>query len=218
MLSSTRQPISLLVLIVITGAAAQAHATPGKPELTPIDQVPRLVMFERSVDYKDTLVRGVLAPERIELDSASVSVRQAEPALLGALGQQFVVSEDEQHRSREEQWAYLRALAAKNNDSMHYYIIEHIYYSLQLSGWFTVYEWTLYDLKIRAFLVRTTEAETPRVWLLHITPEPVPEQGVSYSKSNGLALVRAGKCKVRWNVNKNTVAIEHLAAADSTAH
>lgn len=210
------QPRVLLLLVVVMSTAARTHAMPGTPELTPLDQVPKLVMFDTGVDYKRTLVGGVLAPERIELDSASVSVRQSEPALLQALGRQFVVIEAEQHRSRDQQWAYLRELAAKNDDSMHYYIIEHIYYELQLSGWFKVYEWTICDLKIRAFLVRTTEGGTPRIWLLHIAPDTVPAQRVSYAKTSGLALVRAGECEVRWNVDKNTVAIGQPAATDST--
>ena len=214
MRTSPFQASGLLLLVVVMSTAAPTRAMPGSPELTPIDQVPRLAMFDTGVDYKRTLVGGVLAPERIELDSASVSVRQAEPALLEALGRQFVVTEAEQHRSRDQQWAYLRELAAKNDDSMHYYIIEHIYYELQLSGWFQVYEWTICDLKIRAFLVRTTEGGTPRIWLLHITPDPVPAQRVSYAKSSGLALVRAGECEVRWNVDKNTVAIGQPAAAE----
>ena len=207
----------LLLMIGVMGIAGPVYAQADGPELTPIYQIPKLVMFDRNVDYKKTLVAGVLAPERIEIGTVSISVHRAEAALTGALGAQFAVIEQEQHRNREQQWAYLRALAAENDDSMHYYIIEHIYYDLQLSGWFKVHEWTLDDLKIRAFLLRATETGTWRVWLLHVLPKPVPEGNVSYAKSEALALVRTGKRVVQWNVSTNTVVIGQPAPKDSLA-
>ena len=211
------KPRTVYLLTAITLAGAAAHAASSGSELTPIDQIPRLPMFDRSVDYRQSLAGGVLAPDRIELDSGSVRTGQLEPALLETLGRQFTVIEQEEHRSRQQHWSYLRALAAKNNDSMHYYIIQHIYHHLQLSGWFKVHEWALDDLRIRVFLVRATETETPHVWLLHVVPQPLPEGKVSYVKSEGLALTRTGKRGVRWNVSRNTITIGGPAAADSTA-
>ncbi len=180
----------------------------GWAQKVPVDQIPKLIMFKEAVDYRETLRAGVLAPDKIEYEGLPARVNQLEPALVKVLGQDYTVWETEQHRSREEQWAYLRNLFPKHDDSMHFYIFSEIYYQLQLSGWFKVYEWTISDIKIRAFLMRPTESESARVWLLHLSCEPTQKGNVSYVESESMVLIRQGECGVIWDVKTNIVSIK----------
>lgn len=179
----------------------------GWAQKVPVDQIPKLIMFKEAVDYRETLRAGVLAPDKIEYEGLSARVYQLEPALVKALGKDYTVWETEQHRSREEQWAYLRNLFSKHDDSMHFYILSEIYYQLQLSGWFKVYEWTIFDLTIRAYLMSPAESESARVWLLHLTCEPTPKENVSYAESESMVLIRLGECGVIWDVKTNMVSV-----------
>ena len=206
--------LGFTLVICFAGLARPGQAQEADAALTPLHGIPKLPMFDTPVDYKKTLMGGVLAPERIECGEATVRLRQSETDLTRALGTGYDVVEEERYRTREQQWEYLRALRTKNRDSMHYYILAHIYYDLQLSGWFKVHEWTLDDLKIRAYLVRATEKATPRIWLLHLLPDSVPEDRVAYVEAEELTLTREGVRRVRWNVGTNTVVIDRPLPAD----
>ena len=98
----------------------------GPAQQVPIDQIPRLDMFDEGVDYRKTLLGGVLAPDRIDLVGSSVRVNQKEPALVDVLGPDFTILEIEKQRTLDEQWAYLRNLSSKHDDSMYYYILSDI--------------------------------------------------------------------------------------------
>ncbi len=168
------------------------------------------MMFDGFADYWGTISWGVLAPDRIKVNGSLARVHQAEPALIKVLGPEFAVFEKEEFRTREDQWSYLRKISRNNNNSMHYYIIADIYYDLHLSGWFKVFEWTIGDLSIKAFLFREDQSKTPRVWLLHLKPDSSAEATIHETGPEGQILVREGDRELQWTLSNNSVVIGDL--------
>lgn len=183
------------------------QADAPRDELVARNEVPRLPMFGQHVDYRETLAAGVVAPEAIILGGAEIRIGMLESAVVRELGRGYRFFEDVRQRTREQQWAYLRDLASRNDDSMHYYIISRIYYDLQLFGWFWVYEWTFGDLTVWVFLTGAEQSDTPHVWLLHLVPKPISVEKVTYAEAEHLTLKRIGGLRVRWDVPTNRVTI-----------
>ncbi|UCF69263.1 MAG: hypothetical protein JSV80_08290, partial [Acidobacteriota bacterium] len=60
--------------------------------LTPVDQIPKLPMFDEAVDYQATLGAGVLALDGFKFGGETVRVGDAERVIVRSLGRDFVVS------------------------------------------------------------------------------------------------------------------------------
>jgi hypothetical protein len=173
-------------------------------------------MFGASVDYRESLRCGTLAPAGVVIDSVRVHTAMSEGQILEALRDNYGVKESETFRSCDQQWAYLRRMARQHDDSMHYYTISPIYYDRQLSGWFKVYDWRLEDLLLRAYLWRPSETGQWRVWLIHADMDTLPSDRISYLESDHLALIRRGNRAVEWNVQRNEVIISSDSDSDPT--
>jgi hypothetical protein len=192
--------VIFLLTLIITPAG---HAE----ELTPLEEIPKLLMFDRFASYDGAIYNGDLIPDRITRGEGIVHTGHSLKRLTAVLGDDYTVVEDVQ-RTRAEQWAFLRNYLRKRNDSMHYYALCGLYYDRQLQGRFQVLEWQLCDLKILAYMHADGEKDTPRVYLLEVDYPYDEEAEVEYLPGEGNRLKRHGKCVLIWNVDNNRLVIE----------
>jgi hypothetical protein len=206
-----RRGIILTTTTLIVGVSHQPTTFGQEAEqndaAVPVDLIPRLAMFESPVDYRESLRCGTLAPDAVVIDSVRIHTAMPEPQLLQALGDEYSLRELETFRSRHQQWDYLRRMASQHDDSMHYYIIAHIYYDRQLSGWFKVYDWRFEDVLLRAHLWRPRETDSSRIWLIHAVMDTLSGEQVSYLEGDHLALIRRGRRVAKWDVQRNELMI-----------
>lgn len=180
----------------------------GDSLLTPIDSIPKLPESFELVDYKAVFTGGTLLPDRITVDSISLATGMLEAGIPKRLRDSIEVGEEPHQRTRKEQWEFVRGLLAQNNSSMHYYILADVYYNKQLDGWFKTRKWVLKGIGVLHIHLHAGKESGPyRAWLLRMILDPLPQQQVQYKQDPRLVLVRPGHPEVRWDINRNRVAI-----------
>jgi hypothetical protein len=195
---------------VILTVAANTVAFAGDSTLVPINQIPKLPEIFEPIDYKGILANGTLFPDRVLVDTISVTVGATEPYLKSHIKDTSMRVMPAQFHTREEQWQFIRELAYKNKTSMHYYILSEIYYDHQLFGWFKSYVWPVPGVgKLQAYLNSKTEKGTYRVWLLALKLDSLSVEKVKFKTASqaGLSLVRIGGREVEWETDKNRVIV-----------
>jgi len=176
--------------------------------LTPRDRVPQLSESFELLDYKELCAGGTLLPDRISRDTAAITVGMPETILEGYLPDSSEFVSTTQSRTREQQWQFIRDLLARNNFSMHYYILASIYYDKQLYGWFKEYEWYLDGIgRIRVHLHAPEQQDGYRIWLLQLVLDSIVKDSLMYKQPPGLVLVRTGERPLEWNIDENRVTI-----------
>lgn len=174
----------------------------------PMDSIPRLPETFELIDFKDALANGVLMPDRFSLDSVRVQTGMTESALLARLPDSNRVIGTPQERTREQQWQFIRELLAKNNYSMHYYIMASIYYDRQLSGSFKTDQWTIDGVGKLTVYLHDDGKDGYLIWLLELEMEPISADQIEYKDKQANELVRSGSPEVIWNVRWNRVTVK----------
>jgi hypothetical protein len=191
--------VTIVAMLGINGYAQKSHGS-----------VPKLHIFRDCVDYKNAIARETLAPDHIIVHNGRIDTGMSEKEIIDILGAEYKIIEKYNYRTKKQQREFLNLLLSSNDNSMHYYILAHVFYDLQLQGWFKIYEWQICDVRIWAFLVlqlKCFKIGPPFVWLFHVTMTPTEENNVKYLKADSLILVRHGQCDIIWNASSNTLQI-----------
>jgi hypothetical protein len=161
-----------------------------------------------NVDHREEFAWGTLAPDPIALGGRSVTRGLRESVIVKRLGDSFRVVEQPVRRSKRQDAEYVGDLMAAYPTTMHFYILGEL--QLQgTGGWFKVLEWTFPTWgTLRAYFRAMTESGPYVARLLHVKPDSVALEKVTWVTGSHLCLTRAGSPKMTWDIDRNSLMIE----------
>jgi len=151
------------------------------------------------LDYRKAFARSAFSPAQIIIGRKKLW-EGASPAQVSAvLGGQPVAVGKWQTRRAEEQCRYTVEILQQDPHSMNVYRWMDLRRK-RLSGLFQVTEWRLGKLgRVRAFLHKRAEKDTPKAWLFQVVLPAVPVAEVPY-RNGPRRLVREGPPRIEWNL------------------
>ncbi len=161
------------------------------------------VKFE---NYKVVLDSETLAPNRLTIDTTTITAQSREARMIAVLGANYRLVDSAAFHTPEQGNRYISDLMQTYQNTMHYH---HLRGFENIEGWFKTYEWVLANgVTVRAHLRANSRKGTYRGFLLYVSlPKSKTGNAKIRSIKDRMVVSRADEVHAEWDVSTNALTI-----------
>ncbi len=210
--------LSLSLLLLPIGLASESDSGKTLDSISLTERMGRSMFPENWVDligrpcpvkfenYKVVLDSETLAPNRLTVDTTTITAQSREARMIAVLGANYRLVDSAAFHTPELGNKYISDLMQTYRNTMHYH---HLRGFENIEGWFKTYEWVLANgVTVRAHLKANSRKGTYRGFLLYVSL-PKSKAGDAKIRSIGKKMVisREDQIHAEWDVATNALTI-----------